>query len=331
MKTADFTFGRKMTTLHGMRQTVIPAAVLLAAAAFLAAPVSVHAAEPAGLPPPAVDELFGLPQVRQPRLSPDGTKIAFLFPHEKKLALGLFDRATKESRMILRATDESIVRFFWKGNDRIVFEADVSGNESFFIGSTDLNGRTVLRLGESQRIAYNLTGDFAGILDVLPSDPDRIAVAGFFAGNIDNAMFVGGAPVVARLNIRNKALSPVFEFRDSERYWSYVFDHRGQLRLRSRLAGDTLVWEHRRDDRQEFKEVVRHPFHGYMETWQPRGFAADNTTLWLISHAEHDRGALYAVDTNTFALGAPLFVPPQGEIADLIVTPRPLAAARRAL
>jgi hypothetical protein len=134
-------------------------------------------------------------------------------------------------------------------------------------------------------------------------------------------MFVGGAPVVARLNIRNKALSPVFEFRDSERYWSYVFDHRGQLRLRSRLAGDTLVWEHRRDDRQEFKEVVRHPFHGYMETWQPRGFAADNTTLWLISHAEHDRGALYAVDTNTFALGAPLFVPPQGEIADLIVTP----------
>lgn len=223
--------------------------------------------------------------------------------------------------MILRATDESIVRFFWKGRDRIVFEADVSGNESFFIGSTDLAGRTVLRLAESQRLAYNLTGDFAGILDVLPADPERIAVYGFFPDTVDNAMYVGGAPVVARLNVRNKARSPVFEFRDSERYAHYVFDHRGQLRLRARFQGATLVWEHRADDRQPFREVARHPFHGYVETWRPQAFAADNTTLWLISHAEHDRGALHAVNTNTFDLGAPLFVPPEGEIADLIVAP----------
>lgn len=324
METADFTFDREPTTLRAMRQTVIPAALasaVLTVLALVAAPASLQAAEAAPLPPPTIDELFGLPQVRQPRLSPDGTKIAFLFPHEKKMALGLFDRATKESRMILRATDESIHRFFWKGNDRIVFEADISGNESFFIGSTDLTGRTVLRLAESQRIAYNLTGDFAGIIDTLPSDPERVAVFGFFADNVDNAMFVGGAPMVARLNIRNKARSPVFEFRDSERYWSYVFDHRGQLRVRARLAGGTLVWEHRRDDRQEFREVARHPFHGYAETWQPMAFAADNATLWLVSHEQHDRGALYAVDTTTFQIGAPLFVPPEGEITELITPP----------
>ena len=53
--------------------------------------------------PPPVEELFGLPQIRQPRLSPDGSKIAFLFPHEKKMALGVFDRATKESRMSKRS------------------------------------------------------------------------------------------------------------------------------------------------------------------------------------------------------------------------------------
>src|ERR1043166_5327450 len=39
---------------------------------------------------PTVEPLFGLPQVRQPRLSPDGRKIAFLFPHEKKMALGIY-------------------------------------------------------------------------------------------------------------------------------------------------------------------------------------------------------------------------------------------------
>jgi hypothetical protein len=112
-----------------------------------------------------IDAFFGSPSVRQPRLSPDGAKIAFLFPHEKKMALGTFDRATKQSRMIVRGTDESLVSFFWKGNDRLVFTADVSGNESFFIGSTDVNGKQVLRIAESQRIDFNLTGDFAGILE----------------------------------------------------------------------------------------------------------------------------------------------------------------------
>src|SRR4051812_14261108 len=46
------------------------------------------AAAPTPIP---IEQLFGLPQVRQPRLSPDGKKIAFLFPHEKKMALGVFD------------------------------------------------------------------------------------------------------------------------------------------------------------------------------------------------------------------------------------------------
>ena len=83
----------------------------------------------APLPAPTIEQLFGLPNVRQPRLSPDGRKIAFLFPHEKKMALGVFDRATNESRLILRGEDESIFSFFWKGNERLVFLADVAGNE----------------------------------------------------------------------------------------------------------------------------------------------------------------------------------------------------------
>ncbi|MSU49442.1 MAG: S9 family peptidase [Opitutus sp.] len=288
---------------------------------LLAAEPPQASAAPTPPPPPTTDQLFGLPNLRQPRLSPDGKKIAFLFPHEKRLALGIFDRATNESRMILRGADESLHSFFWKGNDRIVFEADVSGNESFFVGSTDLSGKNVLRIAESQRIENNLTGDFAGIIASLPNDPERIAVIGFFAGNIDNATFVGGAPIIARLNVRNRGLSPLLEIRDSDRHVSFVFDRRGALRLRSRLEGPTLIWEHRPDDHAGFKRVAAHPFHGYAETWSPQFFAADHTTLWLISREEHDRGALYALDTRTFTRGAALFVPPEGEITDVFATP----------
>lgn len=282
-----------------------------------AAARAAEATEPEPLP---VEELFVLPNVRQPRLSPDGKKIAFLAPHEKKMALAIFDRVTKESHFILRGADESFNSFFWKGNDRIVFEADVSGNESFFIGATDLGGKNVLRIAESQRIQNNLTGDFASVIDQLKFDPERIAVFGYFAGNIDNATFVGGAPVVARVNVRNRGLSPLFEVRDSVRYRveDFVFDARGTLRLRNRIEGRTIIWEYRPDDSAPFKEVARHPMHGYAETWHPEFFAADNKTLWLISREEHDRGALYAYNTDTLERGPAIFVPPEGEISDLI-------------
>lgn len=298
-----------MTGLSILLRTVLPAVAL-------GGIVLASEAPPPGAP--TIEQLFSLPNVRQPRLSPDGKKIAFLYPHEKKMALGVFDRASSESRLILRGTDESIHSFFWKGNDRIVFEADVSGNESYFIGSTDLTGRQVLRIAESQRIDNNLTGDFAGIIGQLPLDPERIAVIGFFAGNIDNALFVGGAPVIARLNVRNRGLSPLLEIRDSDRHVAFVFDQRGTLRLRSRLEGATLLWEHRRADGDRFQRVAQHPFHGYAETWVPQAFAADHVTLWLISREEHDRGALYALNTETFERGPPLFVPPEGEITELI-------------
>jgi dienelactone hydrolase len=223
--------------------------------------------------------------------------------------------------MILRGQDESIYAFFWKGNDRIVFEADVAGNESFFIGSTDLSGKNVLRLAESQRMDEGLTGTFANIVDELHGDPDRIVVAGFFADNVDNAAFFGGDAMVARINVRNKARSPVFEFKELDRTARLIADNAGAFRIRGRLVGKDIVWEHRIDDGHEFRQIARHPFHGYAENWQPFRFAADNVTLWMISREDHDRGALYAFNTRTLEKGAPLFVPPEGEIDDIVTTP----------
>jgi dienelactone hydrolase len=273
-------------------------------------------------PPIPLKDFFGLPNVRAPKLSPDGKKIAFLFPHEQRLALGLFDRETKESRMILRGEDESLWLFFWKGNDRIVFEADVAGNESFFIGATDLTGRNIRRLAESQRLEDNLTGTFGLLVSPLPADPDRIMLAGLAADNADDALYLGGEFSVARVNIRNKARSPLYDFKPSDRLaplgngLALVADHAGALRIKGRLDGRQLVWEHRLDDGHEFREIARHPFHGYREQWQPLFFAKDNVTLYLISREEHDRGALYTLNTRTLQRSPALFVPPEGEIDD---------------
>jgi dipeptidyl aminopeptidase/acylaminoacyl peptidase len=275
-----------------------------------------------------ISAFFGLPSVRAPRLSPDGKKIAFLFPNEGRMALGVFDRGTKEAHMILRGTDESIFSFFWKGNERIVFSADFQGNESFFIGVTDLTGKKIVRLVETQGETL-VGGSAGGVLDELRTDPDRIVVAGILRSTAQRPgeASLSDIPMsldftVAKMNIRNRGISTLYTFQDGENTRSIQADNAGVIRLRSRIDhGHTLVWEHRLTDDKPWRELARHPLHGYAETWAPQFFAADNVTLYLISYEEHDRGALYAYNTRTFERGPALFVPPEGEITSVITSP----------
>lgn len=269
-----------------------------------------------------VAAFFGLPNVSQPRLSPDGTKIAFLFPHEGRLALGLFDRKSNEAKLLVQGRDESLAGFFWKGNERIVFYADVGGNESFFIASTDLTGRRVQRLAESQVRENSIAGATVVLEDELRSDPDRIIVRGFFAPNeTADLLALGGEVIVTKLNIRNKARSPLYTLDRNTSYFGFVNDHTGALRLRGYVRNGELIWEHRPHDDQGWRQIARHPFHGYAETWTPLRFSADNASLYVISREVNDRGSLHRADPYTSDMGPPLFVPPAGEITGLIFSP----------
>lgn len=272
--------------------------------------------------PLPVSAFFGLPNVSQPRLSPDGGKIAFLFPHEGRMALGVFDRKSNEARMLIQGRDESLLGFFWKGNERLVFYADVGGNESFFIGSTDLTGRRVLRIAESQVRENSVAGATVVLEDELRADPDRIVVRGFFApSETANLLALGGDVIIAKLNIRNKARSPLYTLNRNTMYYGFVTDQAGTLRLRGFVRSGELHWEHRGNDGQTWRPLVRHPFHGYAEAWTPVRFTADNSMLYVLSREGHDRGALLLVDPYTGAAGPPLFVPPAGEMRELVFSP----------
>lgn len=309
-----------------MRPCLLPALCLhgiLACATLASLPAS-RAADASPLPV----EAFVGSEVKLPRLSPDGAKIAFLFPHEKRMALGLFDRATKESRLVLRGRDESIANLFWKGNDRIVFYADFQGNESLFIASTDLTGKNVLRIVETQTDDRLIGGSFGGLLDPLPFVPDQIAVVGLLRSTAPRPgetsitdLPINPDFVVGTVNVRNRGISPRYVYGDADFVVRVEVDHRGVVRLRARIErGRDLVWEHREEDGRSWQELARHPFHGYAETWEPHSFAADHTTLWLVSREEHDRGALHAYNVRTRERGPALFVPPEGEITDIITS-----------
>lgn len=268
------------------------------------------------------ESFFSLPAIRDPQLSPDGGKIAFLFPKDGKLALGLFDRATNEGRMILEGADENIGWFFWKGSDRLVFGGDVNGSESNFIGVTDLTGKKIQRLAESaRRTGGTIYGDTAGIVSTMREDPGSIIMQGIFVGNVDNALMISPQSTVERIDLRNRGRSLLLTMAaDNDLVYRRVLaDNAGVVRLAERQREHEIFYQLRAENNQSFSEIARFPVHGYSETWEPQVFAADNQRLYLVSREENDRGVLCVYDTASRQRGPALFVPPEGEIDDVIL------------
>ncbi|MBT5903393.1 MAG: S9 family peptidase [Opitutaceae bacterium] len=216
--------------------------------------------------------------------------------------------------------------FLWKGDKRLVFFADVGGNESFFIGSTDLKGKRVVRIVESQ-IYERLNSSAGGMVSGLRFDEDRVLVSGMFVSSTRGRVSSGSTtdnPVVAKVNVKNRGLSTVYSYSDNEIVTGVVSDDAGNVRFRMVYELDggvpTTVWQHREDLKNSWKEVRRFPVHGYREMWTPLNFNRDGRFMYLISREEHDLGALHAFDTATLSLGPALFVPTEGEIRSPIMS-----------
>ncbi|MBI3887226.1 MAG: S9 family peptidase [Opitutae bacterium] len=299
-----------------IRHLILRAVCLLTVlGAAAAAPTATPAA------PVPLEAFFANPTIATPRLSPDGTKIAFLFPKDGKLALGLFERKTGEGRIILEGVKENVEFFFWKGNEHLVFGGDVGGNESFFLGVTDLTGKKIQRVMESLNRGQ-IRGSFGNVVNTLPLSDEEIILVGIFTDkptkHWDGINYYPVQDHVVRYNVKRRTQQLVYA-NDSE-YEGFVTDNAGKVRLAMAEHAAHRVWYYRDSgEKSSFTEIARFPYFGYAETWEPLDFAADNTTLYLISREEHDRGALYAYNTETRTRGPALFVPPEGEIENIVL------------
>jgi len=262
-----------------------------------------------------IERFFGLPKIARPSLSPDGSKVAFLFPLEGRLALGYLDREKKESNLILRGTDESIFRFFWKGNDRIVFMADVDGNESFFIGTTDLTGKNVVRIAESRR-HDSLDGTNAYIVSGCINDEDHIVAAGIFTQrDLAPGEFREYDTGVFRIDINDGSREQLYDSFD-RREIAYLVDESGNFRGRALAIGKMMQYRVRNGGEEVI--VAEFPRHGYAEDFTVWGFDASGRRVFVLSRKEHDRGALRVFDLEKMELSPALFVPEKGEITRLV-------------
>jgi len=90
------------------------------------------------------DVLFGNPEKISPRISPDGTKIAYIAPFDNVLNIWIQTIGLKDDQVITNDKNRGIHYYFWASDSKhIMYLQDVGGNEQFHLYGIDLNDNSI--------------------------------------------------------------------------------------------------------------------------------------------------------------------------------------------
>ena len=133
--------------------------LLVAPLAFAAVPAAGDAKLPPLIPR---DILFGNPVKASPKISPDGTRLAYVAPNDKDV-LNVFVRTLgkDDDVQVTNDTYRGIRQYFWsEDSSRILYVQDTGGDENFHVYAADLATKVVRDLTPFQGIrATNIAGD----------------------------------------------------------------------------------------------------------------------------------------------------------------------------
>ena len=87
------------------------------------------------------DMLFGNPEKAAPFISPDGTRIAYLAPHEGTLSVWVRTIGREDDRVVASDPARPIRTAFWTPDGtRVLYVQDAAGNENFHLFAADPGG-----------------------------------------------------------------------------------------------------------------------------------------------------------------------------------------------
>jgi Tol biopolymer transport system component len=114
--------------------------------------------------------LFGNPERAAPRISPDGTKIAYLAPHDGILAVWVQSVGVNDSRVVASDPKRPISNAFWAPDgSRVLYLQDAGGDENYHLFAVSPDGGDVVDLTP-------FSGARAAVCAIEYARPDAILV-----------------------------------------------------------------------------------------------------------------------------------------------------------
>ena len=259
------------------------------------------------------EKFFSNAAIASVQISPDGTHVAFRMPMKDRIGIALMDLATGKVEPLVRAADENIKSFFWKGNDYLVFIADVGGNEAAAFQSINIRNGHITRLIESfgENNYTRQWGQWGGVVSEWITNPRKIIIQ----GSKEEASRQGG---YYEVDITNGKRWEVGGFPQEKSTIDLFFDNAGKIRLQAIDTEKEVLMQARLGAETRFTPLMTFPRDSELSSMEHRVFLSVNQTLLFVDYKKHDRGAMVAWDLLTGREKDVLFVPPEGEITGLI-------------
>ena len=234
-----------------------------------------------------MEDFFRNPEVGAFSLSPDGAKLAFVKPWERRMNVYVRDIETGAEKRVTSATERDIAGFFWKGSDRIVYIQDKGGDENFHIYLTDIEGK-------ASRDLTPFDGVRAGVLDDLEEDPEHMLL---------------------EMNRRNPEVFDVYRCELATGELTQIAENPGNITgwLTDHDVNSSLLY--RPTEKDEFKTLVTTNF---KDSFLPLMFSYDNKLLYVASNLGRDKIAVYTFDPDANKTRDLVFEHPDVDVASLI-------------
>jgi dipeptidyl aminopeptidase/acylaminoacyl peptidase len=277
-----------------------------------AAVCALSAAAPTPVPPAElipVETFFADPYMRSVQISPDGHYLAFLSKlGTGRVGVALIDLTTGKTEPLVGGTDESYSFIHWKNPDYLIFGGDVGGNESLSLRSIRISTRRVIELSQSFRERYFENAAQANVVDLLRFDANHVLILGNKQqGSWDFGIF--------KVDIRTGERT-AYPYDPEKDVSDLIVDNAGDIRARFRMLGEKIIFEAHQPDGL-YKTIRKFPVND--PAWAVERVAADNETLYLLTHDSTDTNALQTYNLKTQVLGPVLFqAPADGEINEVL-------------
>ncbi|NLM71520.1 MAG: S9 family peptidase, partial [Synergistaceae bacterium] len=258
------------------------------------------AAIPAGAEekPLPLEHFFKNPEKSGFRISPDGTRILFLAPWERRLNVHVQKIGEDSAVRVTSAEERDILSCMWSGNDRIVYLQDKGGDENYHL--------------------YSVTTDGSGGRDLTPFDNVRATIVDPLE-ELDDEMLIGlnrrdpQIVDVYRLNLDTGDLTLVEENPGDIEGW--MTDHEGRLRVALRTDGVNSSLLYRDEEGLPFRTLLTTNFR---ESVSPLLFTFDNKKLYVSSNLGRDKSAIFLFDPETAVHEELLFEHPEVDVGSLM-------------
>ena len=250
---------------------------------------------------------FGNPERAGVQLSPDGTKLSYLAPHEGVLNVWVMPVDGGDAEVVTDSTTRPIRSYTWAVNgDQVLYMQDKGGNEDTHVYAVDLASKTTTDLTPHEGVKASLAGQHR-------DRPDEILVQMNQRNPQNMDMY--------RMNTRTGESELIFQNDDG--YVGMMPDDAWAIRGRARMLEDGgTLFELRDSADGDWYEFMKVPMEDAMNS-QPMGFSKDGKTMYAMDATNRNTSALVSMEAREGGASNPtvIFASDKADIGGVFTDP----------